>query len=110
MIWKDNEGLVLDNDAEAFKVSKQSETELEVSWKDKAILFSPEKITLKNVDGVLDMTGCMAEMKANKNGLQYTYKGHSYYLDIENGDTMAADGKIHFKTGGIMIMKLRKGE
>jgi hypothetical protein len=109
LIWKNNDGMVLDNDATAFEVFKQSEEELEVCWKDKRILFSPEKITLNNVEAVLDMTGSAAQIRADKRGLQYSYKEHSYRMDVENSDVLITDGKVYIKPNRTTELKLRKG-
>lgn len=107
LIWEENAGLVLDNEATAFEVSKQSETELKVSWKDKYVLFSQDKISFNNIDAVLDTTGSKAEIKIDKNNIMYTYKGHSYDIKTENCDIKEEGEKIYLTSNGISTLHLK---
>jgi hypothetical protein len=55
------------------------------------------------------MTGSAEQIRADKRGLQYSYKEHSYRMDVENSDVLITDGKVYIKPNRTTELKLRKG-
>jgi hypothetical protein len=87
LIWKYNEGLLLDEEGTAFSLSRLEEGVLDVQWQGKRITFSEEKILVWGLkDLYLDFTGNLAEIQLRDEKISYCYKGHDYMLCVSGGN------------------------
>jgi hypothetical protein len=83
---KKNCGLVLDSNATEFTVRKTSNGVLEAAWKEFKIVFDENKITT-NIPEMRLYTGePNCKIQVCESCINYTYKGASYSLNIENAD------------------------
>ena len=90
---KINCGLMIDTNASRFTATKAQDGILKISWKDKSVLFSEEKITVFS-DKLVFYVGSMP-IRVVENDILYNYKGHNYALCIKNANvTMLNDGNV----------------
>lgn len=112
---KESCGLVLDSEAEAFRVERVGASALKVLWKDKYVLFEEEKISCKTDkirfyigrDKGKNSTQTEYEYRGNKffvnpkptikvvgNAIEYEYKGNCYFLNVENATVAQLSGEL----------------
>lgn len=96
LLWEDNGGLLLTENAAAFVAERTGEQELTVSWDDKAVIFSEDKITVKNTSAALDIRGNAANIVPGEKELEYSYKGSAYALCVSGGSIVEKDGRLLF--------------
>ena len=111
-IWADEEkkncGLVLDSDAPAFTVKKASSGSLEATWKEFKIVFDENKITT-NIPEMRLYTGePNCKIQVCESCINYTYKGASYSLNIENADIRCNSDYISILSHGSCTLMPKK--
>lgn len=92
LLWKGNEGLVLDTHGGPLSLEKAKEGCLAVSWGDRRILFTEKGIQITGIRELfLDAKGCLTQMDCREDRVLYCYEGQEYALCTAGG-TIAAKG------------------
>lgn len=108
VVWPDNGGMVLDNEATAFTVFGDGEN-LNISWGEKTVIFSPEGITLKNIAPTAILKGAKAVITLCNKKIDFCYKGTIYSLALEGGRFSGRkEGAIYFNPDGDELTLLIK--
>ena len=95
LLWKGNNGLIIDENGSNITVNKETENTLCTSWEDgdRKIVFAEDKITAEGISEiVLDISNATADIKISDNMICYVYKGNSYYMIIDGAD-LITDGE-----------------
>ena len=78
LLWKGNEGILLDNAECEFKAKKLEDGVIKAYWNDKEIVISKDKIIFKNLTPKLDTTGSTAKIEVEDGKLKYNYNNTNY--------------------------------
>ena len=84
IVWQDNGGMVIDNNATTFTATRDGEN-LKVSWGEKQLTFTPEGIVFKNIAPELRYKGAPAVVTVKQKGMDFCYKGTVYSVSLEGG-------------------------
>lgn len=95
-LWKDNEGLTLDCNAQKFEVRKDGENTITAVWKDRSVTLGENCIEMKNVTPVLDMTSAGADVKIDGNKLVFTKDGVEYGLTVIGAEMTKTENSVEF--------------
>ncbi len=87
-------GMYFDNNGEKFSVERVSETQLAVSWGNKAIVFDEQTMIVQNVCINFYPGKAKAQISVKGDAIEYVYRGRSYALQIRGGTVNEKDGCI----------------
>lgn len=108
LLWEDDNGLLLDNDADAFEIKKLSQSSLQVSWRNKSVVFGEDKIEIENADVSFNLNGTGAEISALGNKLLYNYNGNNYSAEFLNSRLSVTDEIFHASSDGKITIQFKK--
>lgn len=100
-LWKDNSGLTLERGAEKFEVVKEDENTLAAVWNDSSVTFKENRIEMKNVCPVLDLTSSNADLRIEANKLVFTKDGVEYGFSVEGANIKITENAVEFSGGNI---------
>ncbi len=108
IIWqkdkKENIGLVLDVNAEAFTAERVGNEDLCVKWSDKSVIFHPDSIEIINCEELTFAPGeAKAEITLENNYVCYKYNEHDYSLQTSGCLIFEIDKSFHFKGNNISL-------
>lgn len=106
LLWKENEGILLDNAECEFKAEKLEDGVIKVYWNDKEIVISKDKIIFKNLTPKLDTTGSTAKIEVEDDKLKYNYKNTNYEIKISNAKPVKDENYITFVNDGEFEMNI----
>ena len=101
-------GIVLDESAESFRAEKGDENELVISWGNKSVSFTENKIILNNCKPSFAYFMVNTKIIANSNSIDYEYKGNKYSLLVEGAELVQADDTITLSGGKITLIPTKK--
>lgn len=86
LLWKNNNGITLDENAVKFDVEKNDENSVTAFWNGKSVTFNEKSIVLKNVSPVFDLSGATADTAVKNNEILFKKDGISYSVSINGAD------------------------
>jgi hypothetical protein len=87
-------GIVLDDDAKNIEIKKIADSELEVSWNNKSVIFRENEICINNCKLLFSYSMANTDICVKDHEIEYTYKGYKYLLKVSGGKICAADNLI----------------
>ena len=90
LLWSGEEkcrcGIVIDENATSFQTKKCGEGSMEIAWDGGSVIYDEEKITVHAKHLQFYIGNPTADVSVRENRILYSYKGHSYALEIQNAD------------------------
>ena len=77
---------MIDENAASFQTKKCGEGSMEIAWDDGAVIYDEEKITVRAKHLQFYIGNPTADISVRENTILYSYKGHSYALEIGNAE------------------------
>ena len=84
IVWQDNGGMVIDNNASQFTVTREEEN-LKISWGAKTLTFTPDGMVFNNIVPVLRFKNAPAAITIKDKSIDFCYKGTHYSIELEGG-------------------------
>jgi hypothetical protein len=100
-------GIVLDEFASNFSAMKTADQELTVSWDNKSVIFTEDKIILNNCKPTFTYNMINTKISTDNNVINYEYKGVKYSLEVSGADITHKDGTIEFNGKKIILTPKR---
>lgn len=101
LLWKENEGLVLDTHGGPLSLEKAGEACLAVSWGHKQVLFTEEGIRVTGIRELfLDAKGCLAQISSREDRILYRYECRAYALWVRGGTIAPKDSGFSILSPG----------